>query len=61
MWKGTKECDRGNGSVDTKMYARVIYEESVCHALEEDVTSMTREVTGLQSAMGLEEGWWGQE
>ena len=34
------------------MYTRVIYEESVCHALEEDVTSMIREVNGCKVQWG---------
>ena len=33
----------------------------VCHALEEDVTFMVREVTCLQSVMGLEEDWGAEE
>ena len=31
----------------------------VCHTVEEDVTSMSREVTWMQNVMGLEDQWGG--
>lgn len=63
-----EKCEKAQRNVTKEMAELMLkctqeskMKSGVCHALEEDVTFMVREVTCLQSVMGLEEDWGAEE